>query len=537
VQIIRHKALTALADRQHRKHISLSPQRGTIYDRINRILAIYFDTNSLYAVPKEIRNTERVADILSKKLVLDRESLVRKLTVNRNFTWVKRKLDAETKDDIKKLKIKGIYLASEGKRFYPGGRLSCHLLGITDIDNNGLEGIELYYDKELAGEKGWKHVYRDAKQREFFYHKEDSLPARNGTNLVLTVDEMIQHVLEAEMENIVNLYNPAGVSCIAMDPSTGEILGLANYPWFDPNKTRNVKLGHLRNRAISDSFEPGSVFKIVTAAAALEEKVVDLDTEFFCENGSYRLGKRILHDYKPFGKLTFREIIEKSSNIGVCKVASRLGKGKLFAYIKKFNFGKKTGVDLPGEVSGILRDVDSWSFSDMSTVPMGHGIAVTPLQMALCVSTIANNGVLMKPYVVKCLLNDEGTLIKENRPQVVRRVVSKETADKVKELLLGVVERGTGWRSRLDDFRVCGKTGTAEKVNPRGGYHKDKYISSFVGFAPFEKPRVVLAVCVDEPKGEHLGGRVGAPAFKNMMEKILFYLEAERDKREAQIST
>jgi cell division protein FtsI/penicillin-binding protein 2 len=421
----------------------------------------------------------------------------------------------------------------EGKRFYPGGRLLCHLVGMTGTDNKGLEGIEFYYDRELAGEVGWRRSYRDAKRREIKSFHMDALPERNGINLALTIDEVIQHIIEKEIENIVASYSPRAVSIVAMAPRTGEILGLANYPWFDPNNVSDINPDHVRNRAISDSFEPGSVFKIVTAAAALEEGVVDFDSEFFCENGAYRIGKRTLHDYKPFGMMKFREIIEKSSNIGVFKVADKLGKEKMHAYIKKFNFGRPTGIDLPGEASGITRDVANWSAADMTTIPMGHGIAVTPLQLASCVSAIANGGVLMRPYVVKSLLSEEGMSIKENKPKAVRRVISEETAAKVKELLEGVVERGTGKKAGIDNFRVCGKTGTAEKVNTeRGGYYRNRYITSFVGFAPFERPAVSVVISVDEPKGEHLASRVGAPAFKNIMQKILSYMEIEGDKSE-----
>lgn len=462
IQIIRNTFYRDLADGQHKTLLRLEPKRGTIYDRLSRVLAIY--------------------------------------------------------------------LPDQGKRFYPGGRSSCHLLGLTGADNHGLEGIELYRDRELSGEYGWKRSYRDAKRRKFASFKDDFLPARNGMGLTLTVDEVIQNIIEKEIENIEKSYRPKAVSIVAMDPVTGGILGLANYPWFDPNNFSDTSMDFFRNRAVSDSFEPGSVFKIVTAAAVLEEGVVDLDSEFFCENGSYRIEKRILHDYKPFGTLKFREIIEKSSNIGVFKAAKLLGKNRLYAYIKKFNFGEPAGIDLPGEARGIVRDVSGWSYLDMTTVPMGHGVAVTTLQLAACVSVIANEGVLMRPYVVKSILNEEGAPIDEKKPHAIRRVVSEDTAREVKELLAGVVERGTGKQARIAHFRVCGKTGTAEKVKPGGGYYKNKYIASFVGFAPFDRPRIALAVCVDEPEREHLGGRVSAPAFKNIMEQILSYMEIESDK-------
>ena len=259
---------------------------------------------------------------------------------------------------------------------------------------------------------------------------------------------------------------------------------------------------------------------------------MDFDTEFFCENGAYKVGKRTLHDYRPYGTLKFREVIEKSSNIGTAKVAAKLGEKRLFSYIKKFNFGKETGIDLPGEVPGILRDVSKWSYVDMTTIPMGQGIAVTTLQLASAISVIANDGLLMRPYVAFRLLNKEGIAIKEVKPKPIRRVISKEASGKVKELLEGVVERGTGRRAGLDNFRACGKTGTAQKVNPGGGYYKDRYIATFIGFAPYNEPVASLAICVDEPRGQHFGGRICAPAFKNIMEKVLSYMEIDTDKNE-----
>lgn len=534
IQIISNKRLSDLADKQHKLFIRLEPQRGNVYDRQNRMLAIYLDTPSVYAVPKEISDKESMSALIAEKLKLDKDMLLAKLKKDNYFAWVKRKVDPVTADEIKRLGARGIYITAEPKRFYPGGKLSCHILGMTGIDNSGLEGIELYCDKELKGERGWRLSSKDAKQREVIYFQRDFLPARDGMSVVLTIDEVIQHIIEKEIEELVLRYKPKAVSVVAIDPRTAEIMGLANYPWFDPNDISDSDTGAIRNKAISDSFEPGSVFKVVTASAALEEKIVDFNSEFYCEKGAYKVGRRTLHDYRPYGKLKFREIIEKSSNIGTVKVAGKLGKERLAAYIKRFNFGEATGIDLPGEATGIIRNPSGWTYADMTTIPMGQGIAVTALQLASCISVIANEGVLMRPHVVKKFLDKEGVVVRENKPEAVRRVISKETADKVKDLLAGVVERGTGRSAALDNFRSCGKTGTAEKVNPEGGYFRNKYVSSFIGFAPYRNPAVALAVCVDEPKGEHFGSRVAAPAFKRMMEKILSYLEIESDKDETQ---
>lgn len=533
IQIICYEHLSGLADRQHKIFVKLEPQRGTIYDRRKRVLAIYLDTVSLYAVPKEIGDKENTAGILAETFGLDRESVLEKLKKDNYFAWIKRKISSDMAQNAKNLRLKGVYLTSEAKRFYPGGQLACHVLGITGIDNEGLEGIELYYDNELTGEPGWCRSFRDAKKREIVSFEDAALPARDGNNIVLTIDEVIQHIIEKEIRNIIASHRPKAVSIIALEPETGEILGLANYPWFNPNDTSEIDMDSVRNRAVSDSFEPGSIFKIVTASAALEEGVVDFDSEFFCENGAYKVGKRVLHDYRPHGTLKFREIIEESSNIGTVKVAGKLGKENLSEYMKRFNFSKHTGVDLPGEVPGIMRDASGWSYVDMTTIPMGQGIAVTAMQMACAISAIANEGVLMRPYIAKRFLNEEGISVRENKPEVIRRVISRETADKVKELLRGVIQRGTGKKAKLDNFEACGKTGTAEKVNPRGGYYKDKYIASFIGFAPYDRPKVSLVICIDEPRGKHFGSQVAAPAFKNIMDKILPYMELESGRREA----
>jgi cell division protein FtsI/penicillin-binding protein 2 len=532
VQIIRHAFLSELADRQHKIFVKLEPRRGNIYDRLGRVLAIYLDAASFYAVPKEINDKRGTANILAKNLNLNKEELLRRFNKNNNFAWIKRKLDSKLAKKVKGLNVKGVYSINEDKRFYPGGKLACHALGITGIDNTGLEGIELYYDKELNGEYGWRYTERDAKQREIVSFEKGVLPARDGDSLVLTIDEVIQHIIEKEIENIVTSYRPGSVSIVALEPATGEILGIANYPQFDPNDTSKLNRDFVRNRAIADAFEPGSIFKIVTASAALEEGTVDFDSEFFCENGAYRIGSRTLRDHKPHGNLTFREVIEESSNIGTAKVADKLGKERLYAYIKRFNFGKPTGIDLPGEASGIMREARTWSYVDMTTIPMGQGIAVTALQMASAVSTIANKGILMRPYILKEVLDEEGVPIRENRPRIVRRVISKKTSDKAKELLKGVIEEGTGKPARLDNFIACGKTGTAQKVKPEGGYYEKKYISSFIGFAPYDNPAVSLVISVDEPRGKHFGSQVAAPAFKNIMEKIFSYMEIEGDRDE-----
>ena len=522
--------MSEVALKQHKLYVKLEPRRGTIYDRLNRVFALYLDTPSIFAVPNEIGDKESTAAILSGNLNEKESVILKKLKKDNYFAWIQRKVTPSLAEKINGLGLTGVYVMNEPKRFYPGKKMACHVLGFTGIDNSGLEGVELYYDTELAGESGWRRSLRDAKRREVASYDDSAMPARDGNGLTLTIDEVIQHIIEREIEKIVKAYNPSAVSIVLIVPGTGEILGLANYPGFDPNDLQNIKKAFVRNRTITDSFEPGSVFKIITAGAALEENVVDFDTEIFCENGAYKVGKRTLHDYRPYGIVTFRKIIEKSSNIGTVKVAEKLGKEKLALYIKKFGFDNLTGIDLPGEVPGIMRNPSGWSYVDMTTIPMGQGIAVTNLQLATAVSAVANGGLLMKPYVVKEFVNEKGDLIRITKPKVVRRVLSGKSADKVKELMEGVILRGTGKRAKLSNFRAGGKTGTAQKVRPRGGYYKDKYVASFIGFAPYDKPEIALVITVDDPKKKYFGGQVAAPAFKNIAEKVLSYMEVPNDK-------
>ena len=422
-------------------------------------------------------------------------------------------------------------MLKETNRAYPDENLFCHVIGFTDIDNNGLEGIEHYRHGFLTGKYGWKSSLRDARQNLISSHGE-YLPAREGYSLILTLDEVIQHIVKSEVEDIVRTYKPKSIMIVVIEPKTGSVLAMVNYPDFNPNDYQHFDQEVFKNRSITDTFEPGSVFKIITASAVLEEGIVSTEDEFYCENGEYKVGKRILHDYRPYGDLTFREVIEKSSNIGTVKAAEKLGEDKLYLYIKKFGFGSKSGIDLFGEENGILRPKDTWSYVDMTTIPMGQGISGTALQLADAISVIANGGFLMRPFVVKYVKDNDGNIIREFKPHLIRRVISEEAALEMRQLLLGVIERGTGKRAKLKGYKACGKTGTAQKVDTNRRYAKDKYIASFIGFAPYEDPRVSLVVCVDEPKGKHFGGSVAAPAFKHIMEKILKYMEVKPSEKD-----
>jgi cell division protein FtsI (penicillin-binding protein 3) len=388
----------------------------------------------------------------------------------------------------------------------------------------GLEGIELYYDKYLKGESGWALFLRDARQKRLNLW-EDMLFPHDGYDLVLTIDEVIQYIAERELDKAYDTYHAKGASIVVMDPYTGAILALANRPTFDLNEHTNVIKEDIRNRAICDLFEPGSVFKIVTATAALESGKVSEGDKFFCENGSYQVANHILHDHRPHGWLTFREVFEQSSNIGVAKIAQRLGSDTLYRYVKLFGFGAKSGIDMPGEIQGMVKEPRTWSKTSIVAIPMGQEVGVTALQLADAISAIANGGQLMRPYIVKEIRDRHGETIKVFAPLVIRRVASPNTIIRIKRILAGVIEEGTGKLAKVDGFSCAGKTGTAQKIEPNGTYSHNKYVASFIGFAPLEEPLVAIVVVVDEPHPYYFGGVVAAPVFKNVAGQALRYLK------------
>jgi cell division protein FtsI/penicillin-binding protein 2 len=402
--------------------------------------------------------------------------------------------------------------------------VASHILGFAGLDNVGLEGLELYYDKFLKGESGFALFLRDARQKKLDLWEKMVLP-RDGYDLILTIDEVIQFIAERELDKTFKAHHAKGASIVVMSAHTGAILGLANRPTFDLNDYDNVNKDQMRDRAICDLFEPGSVFKIVTASAALEEKKVSEQDRFFCENGSYKVASHILHDHRPHGWLTFREVIEQSSNIGTTKVAQILGNDILYRYIKLFGFGQKSAVDLPGEIQGMARPPGAWSKISISAIPIGQEVGVTALQLVSAISVIANGGQLMKPYILSEIRDKFGETIKKNSPQMIRKVISVDTANRVKSILNGVIENGTGKLAKLNGYSAAGKTGTAQKLEANGTYSHNKFIASFIGFAPVEDPVIAVAIVVDEPRPYYFGGVVAAPVFKNVANDVLRYLK------------
>jgi len=524
--VIKHNFYKKIADEQHTVSLEIAPKRGTIFDRNMRVLAINLHSDSIFANPKAIKDKRKTADSISNILGVDKDFIYNRLSKNKSFVWIKRKVPPEISARVKALKIEGIDTIQESERSYPDKTLACHIIGTVDIDNNGLEGLELYYNKYLKGDPGWVVSTQDAKRKLLENYQYEYIPPRDGFNLVLTIDEVIQSIAERELAKAFQKFNAKGASIIVMDPRTGDILALANMPNYDLNDAKNRSKESIRNRAINDFFEPGSVFKIVAASAVLEEKAVALGDKFDCENGEWHIGRRILHDHTPHGIMTFKEIIEVSSNIGTVKVALRMGQEKMYKYMKSFGFYEKSGIDLPGEVAGMNRPINRWSKVSMYAIPMGQEVTVTALQLACAIAVIADNGYRVKPRIIKQMTDPVGKVIKEFPVKIHNRVISTDTVLKMRSILNGVVNSGTGKKAKMEDYESGGKTGTAQKVE-QGTYSHNRFVGSFIGFAPVEKPVLAVVVCVDEPHPVYYGGDVAAPVFRNVVNDSLRYLSSK----------
>lgn len=532
LQVLNFDRFSVMAAGQHNRVLEIEPRRGAIFDRYLEPMAINLDVSSVYADPRSIKEKEETARFLSEVLDVNYDNLLTKLQKDKAFVWVKRKVDSRSAEKVKELDLKGVHFATESKRNYSNDNMASHVMGFVNIDNKGLEGLELLYDGDLRGKPGWRHLVRDAKMRTVLFNEEESIPAENGHNIVLTIDGVIQYITEDELKKMARKFNASSATAIIMDPFTGEVLAMANYPDFDLNASAASSRNLMKNDAVSSVYEPGSVFKIVAASAALEENTVTLEDTIYCENGEFRTGGRILHDYHGYGKLTFREVIAKSSNIGTVKVAQKIGEDVLYSYIRDFGFGAKTGIDMPGEISGISRHPKNWKRSDITTIPIGQGIAVTPIQLACAVSAIANGGVLMRPYIVDRITTWEGRVHTRYSPVMRGRVLSESTANKMKDILKHVVTIGTGRRANSKRYDFCGKTGTAQMVNPKGGYYTNKYDATFIGFAPMENPVIAVVVIAHDPHPIHFGGSVAGPAFKGIAERTLQYLGSTQNRQE-----
>ena len=526
LQVLQGERLKRLGERQHLKEWIVLPKRGAVLDRTGEPLALSLETQSVYARPHRIHDPASVSRALARILNLESAEVKQKITADKPFVWVKRQIGPQEAEQIQALSANGIGMFYEPNRFYPQGQLAGQVIGFVGRDSEGLEGLELHYNDYIRGETGSSVIERDALGRKVLVQGVEGLRIPPGADIHLTLDTSIQYLAEKELEATINKVRAKAGVAIVVEPSTGEVLALANYPPFNPNQFSKQSSEQKRNRAVTDSFEPGSTFKTILAAAALEEGVVGKDDLFYCEMGKYAYAGKTIHDTHPHGWLPFSKILQVSSNIGFTKVAEKLKRERYFRYIEKFGFGQVTGIDVPGEVPGLLRKVESWSAIDLATHAFGQGIAATPMQMVMAYAAIANGGFLMRPYLVRRVVGPKGEILLENQPHVVRRVISEKTSRLLGSMLKEVThEGGTGTMAKLEGFEVAGKTGTAQKADlVHGGYSAGKRIASFVGFVPADAPKLVALVLVDEPEANVYGGIVAAPVFRNIARGALHHL-------------
>ena len=525
LQVLKSGELTEMIQGQYMTSVELMPYRGTVYDRNGAELAASLDVESLYARPGLVRDPKGAAKLLAPILEMPTQTVYRNLASPKPFVWLQRKVTPTQADKIKALKIEGVGFLKESQRFYPQKELAAQVLGFVGVDSQGLEGIERQYDRIIKGKSRKLFADRDAKGRHVFVEGLQPLDqSRQGNDLLLSIDKNIQHIAEKELQAAVSLSEAKGGTAIVMDPWTGEILASAVCPLFNPNQYSESARESWRNRAVSDIYEPGSTFKTFLVASALEEGIVKPSDMFFCENGSYRVARRVIHDVHAYGWLDVASIIKRSSNIGVSKIGKQLGKEQMYQYIRRFGFTAETGISLPAEQSGFMPSLKNCSEHTQGAISFGQSITVTPLQMVTAYSAIANGGMLMQPQIVKRIVDGSGAVVKQNDPVMKRRVISEKTAGIMRDMLKQVVAPGgTGTKAAVEGYSVAGKTGTSQKID-QGGYSHSKIIASFAGFVPADDPRLAIIVLVDEPQRMKFGGEIAAPAFSRMANAMLNYL-------------
>lgn len=530
LQLVRHGDYLARAQKQQQRTIEITPQRGTIFDRAGHPLAMSVPVKSAFAVPAEIADEGMAAHLLSGIVNVPEDVLLQRFQASRGFAWISRKLPPEKVEAVTALNLRGVYFQEENQRFYPKRDLAAHVLGFVDPDERGLGGIEYEFDSLIRGKSEKIVVMADARQRWF---DGGEAQRERGADVTLTLDEKIQYIAQRELTAAIATTRAQAGSVIVMNPNNGEILALANWPEFNPNSAAASPAEARLNRSVSVAYEPGSTFKLITLAAALDQNAIHAEEVFDCEHGSIYFNGRRIHDHKPFGLLNVGEILAKSSDVGAIKIALQIGPQRFYDYIREFGFGSQTGVDMPGESRGMLAKVDNWGATSIASISMGQEVGVTPIQLVSAVSAIANGGTWYRPHVI-AEMRRSGKLLAANgalAPVEPRRVIRPDTAATLKQLMEGVVlTGGTGPLARLDGWTTAGKTGSAQKIDPNTGrYSPTNFIASFTGFAPVNNPAVAILVSLDSPVGLHEGGQVSAPVFKRIAEQVLPYLEVPRD--------
>lgn len=532
LQVEQHERYVGIAEEQQQLVVKLDEPRGTVYDARGRVLAVSVEARSVAADPKLVDDPESLAEALAAILPADRATLLEALRGERRFVWLERKVDPPIAARVERLidaGHKGLMLLPESKRYYPLGTLAGSVLGYVGMDNHGLGGLEYRYEETIATRAGRRTLLRDGLAAQLLYPELPSAAAHPGEDLHLTLDSTVQHIMESELRAAVEQHGATRATAVMLDPHTGAVLAMASFPNFDPNRFDAVPAASRANLAVGHAFEPGSTFKMVTLAAALEANAVDPQELFDCGRGSIVLRRTRIRDHKPFDRLTAREIMMFSSNIGAIRLAARAGTERFHSTIRAFGFGRPTGIDLPSESAGIVRPLDSWSHHSPAYISFGQGIAVTTLQMASSFAAIANEGRLLRPYLVRAVGAPPAG--GDDKTELLGLPIAPSSARQVRAMLESVVLEGTGKRAALDGWRAAGKTGTAQKaIEGGGGYQPNRYIASFVGFAPLDSPVLAMAVTIDEPWPAYHGGEAAAPVFSAIAEKTLLYLGVPPDR-------
>lgn len=521
LQLVQGQRYRARAQRQQERRVEVSGRRGPIVDREGRDLAVSVEVSSVYAIGDEIEDAAAAAEYLSPLVGAPREKIYARLSQAKGFVWIARKVEPAVADQIRARKLPGIHFVAEPRRFYPKGSLAASVLGYVGLDDRGLSGLEYAYEKVISGKPGEIVALTDARRSTYGEAETAGRPAQEGAALTLSIDSGMQFAAERELDSTMRELDAKSGSVVLMDPWNGEILAMASAPGFDPNQYGRYPAEARRNRAIADAYEPGSTFKIVTGASALERGLIRLDEVIDTGHGMIRIGRVTINEDKhhDYGSLTLAGVFEHSSNIGIIRVGLRLGPERLFEGVSAFGIGRPTGVDLPGEAGGIFRPLSRWSSLSNASISMGQEIALTALQLARVASVVANGGLLVQPRLVTSVRRPDGRVERPASALPVR-VISEETARSLRTILAGVVERGTGTTAAIPGFSVAGKTGTAQKAGP-GGYQKGRYVPNFVGFVPADNPRVVAVVVVEEPKGKYYARDVAAPLFARVVSQAL----------------
>ena len=526
LQVIKHEELVSRSMQQHQITVNVQYGRGFIYDRNMNELASNIKVESVYVTPQEIKDKKKTALLLAKALKMNERLIFKKISSKRSFAWVKRKVFPTEIARLKRHSLSGVNFISEDKRFFPKRELASGVIGFAGIDNQGLAGIEHQYDAALKGNIVKTVMKKDARGKLVQFSGEINGGAKENQSMVLAIDEVIQFFAEHHLSKQVKKYQAKSGVAIVMNPNTGEVYAIANMPQYNPNNYSAYKPKRWINGAVSNSYEPGSIFKPILAAAVIDAGLARPHDIFFCENGEFEIGGKKIGEAAnhKFGWLTLQDVVSRSSNIGSVKVAQHLGKNYFYDYIKKFGFGQKTGVALPGEAVGQFKELAAWDERSLASISFGHEISATPLQMINAVSAIANGGTLMVPRVTRAIIKN-GRVTKRFKSKSVRRVISTQTSRQVIEILKHAVKNGTGGKAAIKGYEVAGKTGTAQKYDhKKGSYSSTAYVSSFVGFVPADAAKIAILVMVDEPKGGHWGGSVAAPVFKDIGRETLRYL-------------